>query len=97
MMMTVSKKPYLENDGVALNLGIILEDGINDVDEFLALQKAGPVLFKVVNKIVEDEVGAWNRKMSCIFLGPKVQGAALERTVFRSDGGNREGQGGKDR
>lgn len=48
----------LENDGFTLQLRPVLEDGVDDLEELVALQEARIVLLEVLDEIVQDEVGA---------------------------------------
>lgn len=46
----------LENDGFSLNLRHILEDGIDDVEKFVSIEKTGLIFLEEVNKVVQNKV-----------------------------------------
>lgn len=49
---------YLKNDGVPFQLAEILKNGIDDLVVLVSLQETGAVLFKRVNKVVEQKICA---------------------------------------
>lgn len=49
---------YLEDDGLALELRPVLEDGIDDLEELVPLEDARVVLLEVLDEVVQDEVRA---------------------------------------
>lgn len=52
--------PYLENDGVPLQLRQVLEDEVDDVQVFVPQQETRCVLLEVVQEVVEDKIGPCN-------------------------------------
>jgi hypothetical protein len=59
--------PNLKNDGVPLQACHIFEDEIDDFQILVPFQKTRIILFKIVQEVVENEVGPWNTQKTCIY------------------------------
>lgn len=53
---------YLESDSLTFDVRHIFENITDDAQELVPWQQNRLILFEIVNKVVENEVSAWNKK-----------------------------------
>jgi len=56
MRDTLLNKTYLENNGFPFDLRHVLENGIDNGEELVPIQRTGLILLEEVDEVVQDEV-----------------------------------------
>lgn len=59
--MLERNETHLEGDGLSLDFGHVLEDGVDDSEKLVAFQEACLILLEEVDEVIEDEISPCNK------------------------------------